>query len=404
MTDGKIAGELDVQINSFRNILLNDQHALGMATSQLRVLRNLETEDADKVAEVEREIQVLRVNIVSTKDTLENLKPVKWESDYKTNTDERSGKLPSDLPMFTADETDIGTFFDQTEAKLLSHSTPIKDWYKALGKQTTGTSLVWVSKNILQKTLTWEQAKTVFTAEFTSDTAVGTNRDKMMDMKQGDKSCGVFLREMEQLAPGAQQDLNNQFFLSFVRRRQLNPDVSKALSMQLAKKVDTLTFAQLKSYATFYESIINAPGSKQKKKKTTFKCTYRPCGSTEHDFETCPLRLSKQCTSCKKFGHLADECRSQNQDTKTRDLSQVQCHKCKEFGHYANKCTADPTANALALKPGAAIRSIQQVDSPGANYHERNFDEQTRRELIEDAKTTYDVSFQGDTYQVQPRI
>jgi len=67
MTDGKIAGELDVQINSFRNILLNDQHALGMATSQLRVLRNLETEDADKVAEVEREIQVLRVNIVVNK-------------------------------------------------------------------------------------------------------------------------------------------------------------------------------------------------------------------------------------------------------------------------------------------------------------------------------------------------
>jgi len=126
MSDGKVAGELDVQIKSLRTILLNDQLALGMATSQLRELKNLETEDADKVAEVEREIQVLKVNMVSTKDTLGNLKPVKWESDYKTNTDERPGKLSSDLLKFTADETDIGTFFDQTEAKLLSHSTPIK--------------------------------------------------------------------------------------------------------------------------------------------------------------------------------------------------------------------------------------------------------------------------------------
>ena len=42
-------------------------------------------------------------------------------------------------------------------------------------------------------------------------TAVGMNRDRLMDMKQGGASCGSFLREVEQLAPGAQQNLDDHF-------------------------------------------------------------------------------------------------------------------------------------------------------------------------------------------------
>ena len=81
--------------------------------------------------------------------------------------------------------------------------------------------------------------------------------------------------------------------------------------MQVGKKVDTLTFAELKAHAIFYENIINAAVSGEKKKQTA-KCTYKPYGSTEHNFEDCPLRLSKQCTLCMKFGQLAGECRSQS--------------------------------------------------------------------------------------------
>ena len=120
--------------------------------------------------------------------------------------------------------------------------------------------------------------------------------------------------------------------------------------------MDTLTFAELKAHAIFYENIINAAVS-GKKKKQTAKCTYKPCGSTEHNFEDCPLRLSKQCTLCMKFGHLAGECRSQSQDAKTRDLSHIQCRKCNQMGHYANTCTANSAEAIPTVKD--AVRTIR---------------------------------------------
>lgn len=121
--------------------------------------------------------------------------------------------LPSDLPKYIDDQTELLSFFEATEAKLRAHKTPESNWYRALGKQTTGSVLIWVNTHILIPELEWNKAKALFIAEFDASTALYQNREKLINLEHGNGTVATFLRELEQLAPAAQQDLDDPFFL-----------------------------------------------------------------------------------------------------------------------------------------------------------------------------------------------
>ena len=138
------------------------------------------------------------------------------------NSDRWKDTLPTDCgPMFVPDSTNIPSFFEGLQAKLLARNTPEENWFRILAKVTQGKTLNWVSKHILQlkPAPTWPQAKQLFAEEYSADDYVLSNVRELKNCRQKESSGAEHFRELEQLADNCSQDVNEMFFLDFVRSR-----------------------------------------------------------------------------------------------------------------------------------------------------------------------------------------
>ena len=172
----------------------------------------------------------------------------------RASTTSRSGKLPNDLPTFNPETTDIDSFFKDIEAKLIAHSTPHEDWHKAFGKSTSGTTLQWVLAKILKPALSWDKAKEIFSAEYSKADTKLRNRTKLIALRQGNRSAASYLREVEQLAPSSDQNLDDAFFINFILTERLPKSIRRQIHMRLKpEELMTLSFDRLKSEAIFIE-------------------------------------------------------------------------------------------------------------------------------------------------------
>ena len=84
------------------------------------------------------------------------------------NSQPKNYRLPTDLPKYKKDKTDVPLFLDEITAKLRGHGIPMEHWPRALSVVTKGKDCIWVDQNILsvQPPLTWSEAKDKFTAEY----------------------------------------------------------------------------------------------------------------------------------------------------------------------------------------------------------------------------------------------
>lgn len=394
--------EVQEELRELHQAVRKETASMTKASKKLRELKKLDSSAQDEgyklqLINVRQQIKDLSESINELKiiiGTLRSGPSIAGQQQQMQRNEElsfRSGKLPNDLLKFDENTTELETFFRDTEAKLLAHSTPKKDWHKALGKQTSGSNLLWVTTNILEPRLEWEAAKKVFLKEFSGRNALSINRAKLLDLRQEKRTAGAYLREVELLAPFAQQSLEERFFLDFILRHGLRPKVYKQICLQLGPRVDEISFAELKATAVFLDSIHNssneldqgedigndhnspytnkendnsdnnnnqqAPGTNSK-----IKCKFEDCGSTSHTIQNCPKRLALTCSYCHKKGHTESTCKSKERN------KNVKCHKCHQLGHYANNCPLSVKAETAATSSSTPTVGLITVPNDAANH------------------------------------
>jgi hypothetical protein len=360
--------ELETAVLRLQEALREDQLELAKTSSKLRELLKVDIEKQgdeykQNVDSFKQKVAQLKESIAFTRDSLKDMAIPFLPSTGVSHS--RTGKLPSDLPVFVPDETNLERFFGILEAKLRSHSTPPKDWHKALGKATTDAALIWVSQNILKPQLQWEQAKIAFSKEFGTEAIVSKNRDKLMDLRQEGKSCGTFLREVEQLAQGADQSVNDQYFLSFLRRRQLDAHISRAVTLHLGQEVNKLTFKKLKTAALFVECALSSRSGNEGQRK---KNGDGRKNNEKDDRRNKDVRKNKEKGKAEKdFGtdNIDDKKETRIKKEQHNRLSDVKCFRCGQKGHYANTCTAEKKEN-LAVR---TIRKKHDEDEEIPSYY-----------------------------------
>lgn len=295
------------------------------------------------------------------------------------------------LPKYTP-SVDLENFFAVTEAKLLSAGIPEKEWYRALGLQTSDSELLWVSKEILSKPCTWKEAKERFTNQYQTHThTIVDHKAKLLSMKQStNESCFMFLRKVEHQASRCNQDLNDSTFIMTIMVRFFNEECKEEgaraaaysnfeysdwnqfvnLSRTIDQIIDSRKKKKSSSSSSTIPSISNATtattqasGAKPTKTFSTRRpCQFPGCNSTEHHISRCPKRLALECSYCGRKGHTAEDCRSKARNTKDKDKD-ITCYNCGEKGHLRPDCphrNRDKNINSNEVKkPLRALRFSQ---------------------------------------------
>ena len=274
--------------------------------------------------------------------------------------------------LFVTNKTDLHNFYEDMEAKLLAHSTPEEHWYKILGKATTDTVLRWVKTHILklEPAPTWDQAKTLFSAEFTPQNYAFLCGSQLLALEQGNTSGADFMREVELLATEAKQDLTEQFFLQHLRSK-FNIKYQRALSAQLGAGVNTASFAEVKAQLVFLDSQDLAHYD-QPKASNPKNSRCRKCNSTNHS--TAEHRNPDPKSTSEPKGRQPSPVVSDTEPfaySRKRvrgDIKNIDCHACGLNGHFADdpdcpnkKSTNKQPTSANTNKTSVNAQEIRRI-------------------------------------------
>lgn len=278
------------------------------------------------------------------------------------------------IPSFTEAEkfnpntTKVSDFVKMLRARLCASNVPDCEKYRVFGAALTGQPQRWALEHILDLKLDWDQAVAAFTAEFTAQTYAYTCAINMLELKQGDRLGADFLREVEELAKGAELSLDESFFKLHLRERQLNPKYLQALVNSMGKKLRDAPFEELKQQVLFLDT---TPLAKSIHGKHTDRKKDPPKDSDKDKTRRTPYNPDAWCNHCNRAGHDTANhlfpkkpkggSKSTSLNTATRDdtkMANVTCNRCQEKGHYANKCPQSSGSNLSSSKPNSATRSI----------------------------------------------
>ena len=337
------------------------------------------TTSADKTA-AKKEVSLLLAQITGLNDkitmyrtSMENLRPKISRSGSSADDSARSRlPTPDAEDKFVAEETDLSNFYETLEAKLLAHSTPKSQWYKMLGKVTSDVCLRWVKVHILQKdpAPTWEEAKNLFSAEYTPQNYPYLCRTKLLSERQGNALGSLYMRRIEQLALGAGQVLDEKFFLHTILHTQLNKTYLAALAANMGEDMDTADFSALKAKIAFLDG---QDLSHYRQNVTEGKTTT----TTRNTSTTTPKR--DRCKICRRTTHTTEECTKNSANTTpdtnsagssssssrtppARSNAHITCFTCQNKGHYAGdpSCPGKLDASKLDVKEIRKIMALRE--------------------------------------------
>ena len=163
-----------------------------------------------------------------------------------------TARLPTDCVDWKPGKTDVESFLNQLEAKLIAHDTAEDHWYRIFGKVTTADDLLWVRSNILDKKPKWPEARRVFFEQYSGSDYAFTCRNKLLDLKLGNQTGVQFLRKVENLASAGQQSLEDPFFIQALVKA-LNKEYYDLLTTR--KKPAELTYALLNVEQTYLDTL-----------------------------------------------------------------------------------------------------------------------------------------------------
>lgn len=232
------------------------------------------------------------------------------------------------------------------------------------GKTTKDNVLMWVKTHILtvEPTLTWDEAKAKFQAEYAADDYAFKCRDKLLELTPGKGTCTSFLREIESLSVGAQQDLDDAFFKHVLIHKRIPKKIHTALCVKMGKAISQLTFAELKKQISYLDHVDLTNFSPVE--------TKTPTGLNSSTFSM----LTHNCVKCQRGnrGHLTSECKTHSTDAATAATAKrdreaaakakaeknaeykknVVCTRCSNKGHYANdpSCPNRSIMSSIAKK------------------------------------------------------
>lgn len=280
--------------------------------------------------------------------------------------------IPSftDAEKFNPSTTNVSDFVKMLRARLCASNVPDCEKYRVFGAALTGQPQRWALEHILDLKLDWDQAVSAFTAEFTAQTYAYACAIKMLELKQGDRLGADFLREVEELAKGADLSLDESFFKLHLRERQLNPRYLQALVNSMGKKLRDAPFEELKQQVLFLDT---TPLAKSNHGKHSDRKKDPPKDSDKDKPRRTPYNPDAWCNHCNRSGHDTanhlfpkkpkGESKSTSSNQATRDeakMANVTCSRCQERGHYANKCPQSSNSHSSSSKsnPSSTTRSI----------------------------------------------
>ena len=365
---------------------------LNMLTPSQRVYNNaraLLVEAAAELADIQRRLSLLPqddndADVVASRATLADLEDqVKGRVEKLTEDVLRAKKtlgalaeletptvrIPSALNAFAGSLDELPNFLDQLEIVLRSNAVPEDHYWRALGNVFVGsdTLLRWVGDTLkpsaweLTWPPNWSEVRQQIENEFTTRLSKWHYRHKLLKMKQPSQhgSGAEFLRQMSNSALRCDQNKDEPFFLLFVINQCLSPTYLHQLEVQLQKKLDDITWCQLKEQVTFIDSMtLTGLTAISKSKKSSTPSPAGPpnpkASTSDSDDPEVP-----SCEFCHHQGHVKADCRKLQArekklqlpqapaDRSLREEAQVKapeaaadltCYNCGQPGHKKFEC------------------------------------------------------------------
>lgn len=192
-----------------------------------------------------------------------------------------------ELPRFKVD-TDLETFFQETEAILRVYEIPEAKWTSALVVQTSSAARRWAAKELVSKGVPWNEAKRQLTARYGAADRRERKLERLMGLAQGKASVVEFSEKVEEAAKDAGLDLDDQMVVHLFKGR-LEKGLAKELRLFLGADQANQTFREIVSAAVQVEAGRGSGRGSDFVTSPPGPGCYT-CGSADHRKRDCPDR------------------------------------------------------------------------------------------------------------------